>query len=158
MTCFSFDDPLGGAFAAPKVLSSRNWTHVQHEVSPHSGERKLKPGYRASARGALLTLSTQAVGEQEFKLGYLSSRSSAARVALRCVDGCVCSEVQVGASGQKAAGDTTSTTEFTTRHVARATQGKACHVALEMLTDGQPFKLVALHVRSALVGGGGAEA
>ena len=84
MSCYSFDDSFGGALSAPQVVEARNWTYVQTERSPYSGEIKIKPGYWASCLGATLLLSTRAVGEQEFAIGYLSTRRSKAVAIARC--------------------------------------------------------------------------
>ena len=111
----------------------------------------MKPGYRATAANATLRLSTEATGEQELSLGYLGTRRSNARVRLRCVDGCKCDELLLTPAAKKAAGDTTSTTEFSPRHSASApVGGRPCVLELVMMTSGErdPFKVVALHVRS----------
>ena len=74
--------------------------------------------------------------------------------AVRCVGGCECEPLTLRAGRQKAAsGDTTATTEFTPRHPARAPADRPCLLELELRSDGDAFKLIALHVRSALTGG-----
>lgn len=152
MSCYTFDDAFGGALSAPEVVSASNWSLVEFERSPHSGERKVKPGYRASRRGATLMLSTRAMGEQEFAIGYLSSARSRAVASLRCVHGCECAPLTVRPGETKvAAGDTTATTDFTPNHAAKAPVDTPCMLELALESEGEPFKLIALHVRSAMV-------
>ena len=157
MSCYTFDDSFGGAMARPQVVTAHNWSYVETERASATGERRIKPGYRASTRGAVLLLSTRAAGAQEFALGYLSTRRASSRARVECVRGCVCEPLTLSSDSPKAtSGDTTATTEFTPPHAAVAPAGGgACHVRLELESDGAPFKLVALHVRSALGGGSG---
>ena len=153
MTCFSFDMPLGGILAPPRVVSAEGWAYVTHEASPYSGEQKPKPGYQTTTRNATLRLSTEAVGEQEFTVGYLGVRRSKAVVRLRCVDGCQCAELRLSPAAKKPANDPTLTTDFSPRHAASAplAGGQPCTLELVLIegADGERFKLVALHVRSA---------
>ena len=150
LTCFSFDEPLGGILVPPTVISAFGWAYVTHETSQHSGERKLKPGLQATMHNATLRLSTQAVGEQDFSVGYLGMRQSKAVVRLRCVDGCECAEFRLQPSAKKLPGDRTVTTDFTSSHEAKAPlDGRSCMLELVVESHGgERFKLVALHVRS----------
>ena len=142
-----------------QVLAAANWTYVTHEASTFSGERKRKPGYRALVNGSRLELSTRARGRQEFKLGYLGTSRSRAIARLTCVDGCSCAPLELRASNGKLPADTTATTEFTPAHYADASalvdahhshgaRAEGCAVRVELITDGEPFKVVALHVHS----------
>jgi hypothetical protein len=110
--------------------------------------RQLKPGYRARTLGASLELSTRARGEQDFRLGFLSTANSSASVGVRCVEPCVCAPLVVRAAADKLRHDASATTEFTPRHHARARADAPCTLRVELLTEGDPFKLVALHVAS----------
>ena len=152
MTCFSFDMPLGGVLAAPKVLSAEGWVYVTREVSPYSSEQKPKPGYQTTTRNATLRISTEAVGEQEFSVGYLGMRRSKAVVRLRCVDGCQCADLRLSPAARKPDNDPTLTTDFSPRHAASAAlTGGPCTLELVLVecVEGERFKLIALHVRSA---------
>jgi hypothetical protein len=42
MTCYTFDESLNGALTAPSVLHASGWAWVAEEVSPFSGERKVR--------------------------------------------------------------------------------------------------------------------
>ena len=107
--------------------------------------------------GALVALAgktPRAKGAQAVRVGYLSGSRLRAVARLSCVAGCVCAPLYIRASGSRPLEDTTSTTEFTPRHrvQAKADGAKAadgCALRLELTTEGEPFKLVALHVHSA---------
>jgi hypothetical protein len=81
-------------------------------------------------------------------MGYLSHATSNASVGVRCVGTCVCSPLVVRAAAGKLRRDGSVTTEFTARHHASAPVDAPCTLRLELLTDGEPFKFVALHVAS----------
>ena len=139
-----------GLLAQPQVISSSaNWSYVQTEQNCERCEARPKPGYRSSTRGAALVLSTQASGEHFLRVGHLGTRASDAAASLTCVAGCSCAELLILANASKGRFDRTTTTEFSPWHLVRAPAERACHVALTLRTQAQPFKLVALHVRSA---------
>ena len=89
-------------------------------------------------------------GAHAFRVGYLSSSRSAAVVQLTCAPPCACAPLTIASRAGRQREDTTSTTEFTPHHAARAPRdADGCTLRLALETDGAPFKLVALHVASA---------
>ena len=71
---------------------------------------------------------------------------------LRTVCAAQCAPLTVRPGETKvAAGDTTATTDFTPNHAAKAPVDTPCMLELSLESAGEPFKLIALHVRSAMV-------
>lgn len=144
-SCFSFDDDFGGAISRPRVVNgSAGWSWVEW-VAAAGGQRKHKPGYVASARGARLLLDTQTAGAQRISVGYLRTYSSSAVARAGCESPCVCTPDTLHAHTSSH----TSTTQMSTPLEASTPPGVGtCTVYLQLETDGQQFKLNSLQVES----------
>ena len=140
--CYTFDDDFNGLLSAPRVLNaSAGWRLTSTETGT-SGEVKRKPGYRASARGAVLRLSTLQSGAQKVQVGFLASPRSLATAALTCEAGCTCARLELSAHDSRGV----STTRFSDPHAAVAAGEQPCELALRLTSDREDFKLIALHV------------
>ena len=140
-SCFSFDDSFGGSVAEPHILGSSGWTRVEW-VRAAGGERKRKPGYVASHKGAELRIDTRQAGVQHVSIGYLQTYSSNARVQVECEAPCACAAEELHAH----AASRTSITAMSPKLRAVAPAGATCTLGLRLLTEQQPFKLIAIHV------------
>ena len=146
--CASFDDSFGGSVPEPRVLSARGgWARTTYETGM-SGERKLKPGFAATARGATLVVDTLASGAF-FQVGFLKTHHSHAAVEVSCVRPCVCAALELRA--HTAARQ--SVTELSTPHPfavkgAGHEQG-GCRLELRLTSDAHRFKFISLQVTSA---------
>ena len=140
-SCFSFDDSFGGSVAEPHILGSSGWTRVEW-VRAAGGERKRKPGYVASHKGAELRIDTRQAGVQHVSIGYLQTYSSSARAQVECEAPCACAAEELHAH----AASRTSTTAMSPKLRAVAPAGATCTLRLRLLTEQQPFKLIAIHV------------
>lgn len=80
---------------------------------------------------------------QQLRLGFLRTYSSGAAAVLRCAPPCRCAETRLEAHTDAR----TSTTQFeSVAGGARAPDGESCKLELELVTAGEPFKLVSMHV------------
>ena len=80
----------------------------------------------------------------KFRLGYLQTYSSNATAALTCVAPCTCGSHSINAHSKAR----TSLTTFTPWIRFSLSQQKPCVLRLELLTEGELFKVIALHVAS----------
>ena len=140
-SCYSFDDSFGGSVAEPQILGTSGWTKVDW-VTAAGGEKKKKPGYVASRKGAELRIDTRQAGLQHVSIGYLQTYSSSAMVQIECEAPCSCTAEELRAHTSSR----TSTTAMSPKLRAVAPAGTTCTLRLRMLTDQQPFKLIAIHV------------
>ena len=111
-------------------------------VRAAGGEKKKKPGYVASRKGAELRIDTRQAGLQHVSIGYLQTYSSSAMVQIECEAPCSCTAEELRAHTSSR----TSTTAMSPKLRAVAPAGTTCTLRLRMLTDQQPFKLIAIHV------------
>jgi len=137
----SFDDSFGGSVAEPQILGTSGWIKVDW-VKAAGGKKKKKPGYVASRKGAELRIDTRQAGLQHVSIGYLQTYSSSAMVQVECEAPCSCTAEELRAHTSSR----TSTTAMSPKLRAVAPAGATCTLRLRMLTDQQPFKLIAIHV------------
>ena len=94
-------------------------------------------------------MSTQAGVAHTVTVGYLRTHTSRAMAQLTCMRPCACAPTNLSASTRS--GEHTSTTVFSAPVHVRVERGvgavKACTLALQLLTDGTPFKFSALQVQ-----------
>lgn len=153
--CTSFDDSFGGRVPEPRIVRAQAWSRTTTEVGM-SGERKLKPGYSATQRGALLVVDTLSSGRW-FQVGYLRSTSHAV-AEVSCRAPCTCETLTLRARSTELA----ATTAFSAPHpfaVSRsaaagvtagderpASRDSGCQLLLQLVSDGERFKFIALQV------------
>ena len=139
--CFSLDETFGGSVQEPTIVRASGWRRTTHEYGV-SGERKLKPGYSATASGSALVIDTTAAGTW-FRVGYLRTDQSRAVARVSCLPPCACEplDLQVGAAKKVAIN------EYSWPHPFQAPSA-SCHLELRLSSQGQRFKFVGLQVGS----------
>ena len=142
--CVTFDSAT-----VPSVLAHDGWRFVELDsgVDAATGHavRKPKPGFKATARGARLVLNTTRGGVgQSVRLGFLRTYSSTAVAQARCAAPCRCKPTNLTAHTPQ----NVSTTQFESieRGVSTPSARETCTLEVELLTEGQEFKMVSMHV------------
>ena len=130
----------------PRVVAAERWSYVVTDSGSEDGSKthKPKPGYKAKDKGARLLVDTSVSGNGAFSIGFLRTYTSQAVARLSCVAPCTCQERTVYAGTTHH----TSTTVMDRTHTDFDTpgDGPACRIQLELTTEGEIFKFIALHV------------
>ena len=151
--CFSFADAFKGLIEAPHVrvppTASALW-RFEKEVQYGGGKKsKEKPGYVASARGATLHVDTLHTGQHLVSVGFLRTYSSRAVAVLGCVAPCRCAADDAAATNLSVATRVrASTLQLSPQLMVSSPPPATCTLELRLLTDGQPFKFIALQVQA----------
>jgi len=141
--CFSFDEGFRGSarIPPPTIVRQQGWKHVRFENSTEGP--RLKPGLKAWRRGAEVELDTEGAGTGRcFSLGILKTRLSHANAELRCVPPCTCAATSL----ESWTTAITTTTWMSTPIEFDSPAAQTCHVRIRLLSDKEPFKIVALQV------------
>jgi len=155
--CFDFAEAVGKVGGrAPSVVRAHGWEYVTYDRGMENGAivSKYKPGMKTTSAKSVLELDTT-IGttrshggghdsDGKFRLGYLQTYSSNATAALTCVAPCTCGSHSINAHSKAR----TSLTTFTPWIRFSLSQQKPCVLRLELLTEGELFKVIALHVAS----------
>lgn len=113
-----------------------------HRTPPCCQRAPPRGRYKASARGATLQVGTQASGDQWVSVGFLRTYASKGVARLGCVAPCTCAAANLTAHTDAQ----TSTTAQSEPHPVTSPHGSPCVLELELMTDKEMFKFIALQV------------